>query len=94
MPPLEVDFTPQFRRRARQLSEDQRRQLAAAADQLRLAFGNPHQHRGLGVRRLGGNLFEFRVGRDLRVIFELQGSVAELCLIGNHDEVRAFLRNR
>lgn len=94
MPPLEIDFTPQFRRRARQLTEDQRRQLTLSAEELRLAFGNPHQHRGLGIRRLAGNFFEFRVGRDLRVVFELQGGTAELSMIGNHDEVRAFLRNR
>lgn len=38
MPPLEIDFSPQFRRRARQLSEDQRKQAASAADSLREVF--------------------------------------------------------
>lgn len=94
MPPLEIDFSPQFRRRARQLSQDQRRQVAGASDALREAFGHPHRHGGLGVRKLGGNLHEFRVGRDLRVVFELQGSRAEFVMIGNHDEVRRFLMNR
>ena len=93
MPPLEIDFSPQYRRRARQLSEDQRRQAASAADSLREAFGSPHRHSGLGIRRIGGNLYEFRVGRDLRVVFELSGSRAELMMIGNHDDVRRFLKN-
>ena len=93
MPPLEIDFTPQFRRRARQLSEGQRQQLAVAADALRDAFGRPHRHSGLGIRRLDGNLYEFRVGRDLRVVFELQGSTAELGMIGNHDDIRKYLKN-
>lgn len=94
MPPLEIDFTPQFRRRARQLSEGQRRQLAVAAEALREAFGSPHRHSGLGVRRLDGNLYEFRVGRDLRVVFELNGSRAEFTMIGSHDDVRRFLKNQ
>lgn len=94
MPPLEIDFTPQFRRKVRQLSGDQRRQLALAADELRVTFGNPHKHGGLGIRRLAGNLYEFRIGRDLRVVFELQGSTAELCLVGNHDQIRTYLKNR
>jgi mRNA-degrading endonuclease RelE of RelBE toxin-antitoxin system len=93
MPPLEIDFSPQYRRRARQLSEDQRRQAADAADSLREAFGSPHRHSGLGIRRLSGNLYEFRVGRDLRVVFELNGSRAEFVLIGNHDDVRRYLKN-
>lgn len=29
----------------------------------------------------------------MRVVFELQGGAAELCMLGNHDEVRAFLKN-
>lgn len=29
----------------------------------------------------------------MRVVFELQGDAAELCMLGNHDEVRAFLKN-
>jgi len=93
MPPLEIDFSPQFRRGARQLSEDQRKQVAGAAGLLREAFGRPHRHSGLGIRRLGGNLYEFRVGRDLRVVFELNGSRAELTMIGNHDDVRKYLKN-
>jgi len=93
VPPLEIDFTPQFRRRARQFSEDQRQQLAVAADELREAFGHPHRHSGLGIRRLGGNLYELRVGRDLRVVFELNDSRAELMMIGSHDDVRRFLIN-
>ena len=93
MPPLEIEFSPQFKRGARQLSEEQRQQAAIAADLLRVAFGHPHHHSGLGMRRLGGNLYEFRVGRDLRVLFELHGSRAELTMIGNHDDVRRFLKN-
>ncbi|MDB6114985.1 MAG: hypothetical protein JWQ83_50 [Lacunisphaera sp.] len=94
MPPSEIEFTPHFRRRARQLSEDQRRHLAGAADLLRDAFGQSHLHSGLGIRRLGANVYEFRVGRDLRVVFELYGSRAEFILVGSRDEVRKFMRNR
>lgn len=93
MPPLEIDLSPQFRRGARQLSEDQRRQAAEATGLLREKFGHPHRHSGLGIRRLGANHFEFRVGRDLRIVFELHGNRAEFAMIGNHDDVRRFLKN-
>lgn len=94
MLPLEIEFTARFRADARKLPADRRRQLSEAADLLREAFGKPHLHGGLGIRRLGEDVFEFRVGRDLRVVFELYGSRAELVLVGNHDDVRRFMKSR
>ena len=39
------------------------------------------------------NHFELRGSRDLRVVFELEGRTATLRMVGNHDEVRRFLKN-
>lgn len=61
--------------------------------QLSVAFGKPHLHSGLGLRRLKGSYFEFRAGKDTRVVFKLEGSTAMLVLAGNHDDVRRFLKN-
>ena len=58
------------------------------------AFGKPHLHSGLGIRRLKKDYFEFRAGRDTRVMFKLEGSTATLVMAGNHDEARRFLKNR
>lgn len=93
MPPLEIEYTGRFRDEARLLADDQFDRLEEALGQLPVAFGRPHLHSGLGIRRLKGNYFEFRVGRDIRVVFTLQGSTAILRLVGNHDQVRAFLKN-
>jgi hypothetical protein len=68
--------------------------LAGAADLLREDFRKSHLHGGPGIRRLAGNVYEFRVGRDLRVVFELPGSRAEFTLAGNHDDVRKIMKNR
>ena len=92
MPPLEVEFSPRFRSEARALPQDRRRQVGQAVESLKAAFGAPHLHGGLGIRRLKGDYFEFRAGRDTRVVFKLEGGVASLVLIGNHDEVRKFLK--
>ncbi len=93
MPPLRVEYTERFRDEARSLPKDQFDGLEQALGQLRAAFGLPHAHRGLGVRRLKRNYFEFRVGRDIRAVFTLEGSTAILRTVGNHDQVRAYLKN-
>jgi len=56
------------------------------------AFGKPHLHGGLGIRRLKRNYFEFRVGRDTRVVFSLERSVATLRTVGSHDDVQKYLK--
>lgn len=93
MPPLEIEFTGRFRDEARSLPEDQFGRLEEALGQLPAAFGQPHLHSGLGIRRLTGSYFEFRVGRDTRVVFTLKGDTAILRMVGNHDQVRAYLKN-
>ncbi|NBV24094.1 MAG: hypothetical protein EBS05_19510 [Proteobacteria bacterium] len=57
-------------------------------------FGKPHVHAGLGVRRLTEQLFEFRVSRELRVVFVLiKPGTLRLVMCGSHDDVRAWLKS-
>ena len=93
MPPLEIEFTSRFRAEARALPTERQESIEQALDSLRGAFGKPHLHGGLGIRRLKRDYFEFRAGRDTRVVFSLEGSVATLRMVGTHDDVRKFLRN-
>jgi mRNA-degrading endonuclease YafQ of YafQ-DinJ toxin-antitoxin module len=62
-------------------------------------FGKPHLHSGIGIRDLSPkgsklNVYECRIGRGLRLVFTLE-SPASLYfhMIGNHDEVRRFLKS-
>lgn len=92
MPPCAVEFVARFASQARGLPEDKRFEIEAALRRLSEVFGQPHLHSGLGVRRLKNNYFECRVGRDLRMVFRLDGSVLTMLRIGNHEEVRSFLK--
>ncbi|HRG56673.1 MAG TPA: hypothetical protein PLG56_11570 [Lacunisphaera sp.] len=93
MPPLGVEFSARFRAEARALPTEQQAQVAQAVALLSEVFGQPHLHSGLGIRRLKKNYFEFRAGRDTRVVFKLEGSMAMLVLAGSHDNVQRFLKN-
>lgn len=86
-------FPRAFKGEARSLSDEQLDQLDVALRLLPGALGKPHRHSGLGIRRLQKNHFELRGSRDLRVVFELEGRTATLRMVGNHDEVRRFLKN-
>jgi hypothetical protein len=56
------------------------------------AFGNPHAHSGLGIRKLRANLFECRARLSLRVAFWSLPDGLWVSLIGSHDEVQKYLR--
>lgn len=93
MPPLGIEVSTRFKNEARSLSDEQLDKLDVALRLLPGALGQPHLHSGLGVRRLKKQHFEFRLGRDMRVVFTLEGSTATLRMIGSHDDVRKHLRN-
>lgn len=57
------------------------------------AFGAPHLHAGLGLRRIPP-FMECRCGLDLRLVFQREGDALVFHLCGTHDEVKAFLKNR
>jgi hypothetical protein len=60
--------------------------------ELNNAFGQPHEHSGLGIRKLRADLFECRVGLSLRVLFRSAPGALSVRFIGNHDEVQKYLR--
>jgi hypothetical protein len=93
VPPLGIEVSARFKGEARSLSDKQLDQLDVALRLLPGAFGQPHRHSGLGIRRLQRNHFEFRVDRNTHVVFELEGSIATLRMVGSHDDVRRFLKN-
>lgn len=55
-------------------------------------IGNPHGHSGAGVRRLRLSVFELRAGLRLRVVFTTGSECVFLHTVGDHDQVRAWIK--
>ncbi|MCI0446642.1 hypothetical protein L0152_25985 [bacterium] len=91
MPKL-LSIDPEVLKRIRDLPKKEKTECLIALCELYEAFGKPHSHSGLGIRKLGGSLFEFRANRSLRFLF--QNGVADLFVffLGSHDDVQALLR--
>ncbi len=78
---------------AKRVPEGERDEITARLAELQNAFGRPHLHSGLGLRRLRGDAFEFRASRSRRVIFLfVKPNRLRLMMVGNHDDVRTWLR--
>ena len=92
MPPCAIEFIERFAKDVQVLPAARRLEIEETLRRLSQTFVQPHLHTGLGVRRLKHNDFECRVGRDLRLVFKLDGSVLTMTRIGNHEDVRRLIR--
>jgi hypothetical protein len=82
---------PGFERRYRKLTPQQQSAVDAAVRRFSQAVGRPHEHRGLGPRAFGRYL-EFRAGLHLRILALSESGDFFLLCVGNHDEIRAYVR--
>jgi mRNA-degrading endonuclease RelE of RelBE toxin-antitoxin system len=87
-----VEFDCALLKRLRSLPKEQRREVGEAIAGVQDAFGKPHRHAGLGVRKLARGYYEVRLGLGQRLVFEDRGDALHFKIFGNHDEVRRFLK--
>lgn len=88
-----VELGASWKRWSKRRSETELEEINQRLVQLTAGFGKPHAHGGLGLRRLGGNAFEFRISRDIRVVFlYFTPNRLHLMMTGDHDEVRTWLK--
>ncbi|MBI4563231.1 MAG: hypothetical protein HY716_00870 [Planctomycetes bacterium] len=86
--------TDRFRRAYHKLAEPQQRLVDEALRQLAQVLKSNHTPVGLGLKKLGPGVFEVRAGLALRIVYVQEGSKVALALLGNHDDVRRFLRRQ
>jgi mRNA-degrading endonuclease YafQ of YafQ-DinJ toxin-antitoxin module len=90
---MRIALEGRFQRDVAGLSKEQRGALFETMLALPKAMGEPHLHRGLGVRKLhASGVWEARVGLGLRLLFAVQPDLLTFVRVGTHDEVRRFLR--
>jgi hypothetical protein len=80
-----------YERATKHLTPQQLAEINSALARLPQLFGQPHQHSGTGIRRFG-IFFELRIGLKLRVVFTRESGDIILLTAGNHDHVRAWIK--
>jgi len=82
--------TPRF---LKSIPANRRAEILAAMKATGVAYGQPHLHAGIGLRRIRP-FMECRCGLDLRLIFQREGQAPVFHFCGTHDEVKSFLKNQ
>jgi len=86
-------LNPRFHAGLNKLGNAEVERVEAALRVIPDCFGRPHVHSGISIRRLRKNVFECRAGLKLRLLFRENKGRLEFFLVGDHDEVQAWLRN-
>jgi mRNA-degrading endonuclease YafQ of YafQ-DinJ toxin-antitoxin module len=89
---MKLETAKSFSRSLTRRSDAELQQVALAMQETAASFGRPHFHSGVDIRRLGRNLFECRVGLDLRLLFKADPGTLTFVYSGNHDDIQAYLR--
>ncbi len=50
-------------------------------------------HKGIGLKRLTGDYWEIRKGLKARILFRWEGDVVEFILVGDHNDIKRYLKN-
>jgi len=91
---IRVLLSERIKETAATLPPDVREKAAKAMAGVGAAFGDPHQHRGLGLRKLARRSYEIRVHRQWRVVFIYDGKALVAYDVMDHDEVSLWLRGQ
>ena len=91
---IRVLLSERIQKTAGKLPAEVREKASRAIANVSRAFGDPHQHRGLGLRKLARRSHEIRVHLQWRVVFIHDGKVLVAYDVMNHDEVSLWLRGQ
>ena len=92
--PRQIVAKAAFQRAYHHLREADQQLLDSALQQFQHYLKTGEAPVGLGLKRIGGRTYEFRVSLALRVVYVLEGACVVLSLLGSHDEVRRFLKRQ
>jgi hypothetical protein len=91
---IRVLLTPRLRKTAEKLPPDVRRKASEVITDVASAFGDPHTHRGLGLRKIARHSYEIRIHLQWRMVFIHDGETLTAYDVMNHDEVALWLRGK
>lgn len=91
---IRVLLSERIKKTAEKLSPGLRKKASQAIADVAAAFGEPHRHRGLGLRKLARRSYEVRVHLQWRVVFIHDKSALIAYDVMTHDEVSLWLRGQ
>ena len=90
---MRYEYKSSFDKVFKKLGLNRQEEVINAISMLMDFFENGKKAKGLGLKNLRENYWEIRVNVKDRIIFTLQKDKVAFIIVGDHDEIKKFLRN-
>jgi len=90
---MKFHSTPSFARYFKKLDQNKKEIVRDAIRNLLDLYNTGFNPKGLGLKQLRRDLWEIRASLQQRILFSIAGDTIHFVLVGNHDEVKKFLKN-
>lgn len=90
---LRFSFARAFQRSLKGLHTRDKVAIQRQVDSFMLAVDVRRIPAGYGLKKLGGDLWEFRTDIAMRVLFAWEKDSITFLFVGNHNEVQQFIRH-
>lgn len=87
-----VNYLNSYNRSFRKLDRGTQKKTVLAIDGLLSFFETRQKPEGLGLKKVYKNYWEIRLDIKNRIIFEFAGDIINIIFVGNHNAVKAFLK--
>ena len=91
---IRVLLSERIKKTAEKLPPGVRKKASQAITDVGEAFGDPHRHRGLGLRKLARRSYEIRVHLQWRVVFIHDEKALVAYDVMTHDDISLWLRGQ
>jgi mRNA-degrading endonuclease RelE of RelBE toxin-antitoxin system len=88
-----VVILPSFDRSVKHLTSQERKLLGKSLERFNQYLVTGVATSGFRFKKINHDKYEFRVDIRLRVIVKSEGDIFYLVLVGNHEDIRRYLKN-
>lgn len=92
---MKLEFKRSFYKSFDKYSRDEQEKICSKLNHLIQSIEKNQIPKGVGMKllRSKSRLWEARVSYDIRIIFRYKNDMLEFGLIGNHNEIKKYLKN-
>ena len=89
---MKFHFTSSFERSLKRLDSPKRNLIVKTINHFIDFYESNQKPVGLGLKHLKNNYWEIRASIRDRIIFYRQNDLIQFIIVGNHDDIKMFLR--
>jgi mRNA-degrading endonuclease RelE of RelBE toxin-antitoxin system len=89
----QILILPSFERSIKKLTVQEKKLLSKSLEQFNSFLISVQVPAGFGFKKINHDKYEFRVDIRLRVVVKVDGGDYYLVLVGNHEDIRRYLKS-